>query len=97
MPTYEYECQKCGHTFELSQSIKAAPVKKCPKCKKDSAKRLISAGGGFILKGSGFYATDYKIPNLPAGKAGTTDQRPKTPKCDMAGKKGDCSSCPGAR
>ncbi|MDD5449558.1 MAG: zinc ribbon domain-containing protein [Candidatus Omnitrophica bacterium] len=84
MPTYEYECQKCGHIFELSQSIKAAPVKKCPKCKADSAKRLISAGGGFILKGRGFYATDYK------------KSKHSLPKCDNAGKKSDCSSCPGA-
>lgn len=57
MPTYEYQCKKCKHEFEVFQQITEKPIKNCPKCKGDS-QRLISAGGGFILKGSGFYATD---------------------------------------
>ena len=60
MPTYEYECSACGHQFEEFQSIKAKPTVVCPKCKKRKVKRLISAGGGFIFKGSGFYITDYR-------------------------------------
>jgi putative FmdB family regulatory protein len=60
MPTYEYECAACGHRFEEFQSIKAKPTVVCPKCKKRKVKRLISAGGGFIFKGSGFYITDYR-------------------------------------
>ncbi len=60
MPTYDYECQACGHTYELFQSIKAAPVRKCPKCGKSKAKRLIGMGAGVIFKGSGFYQTDYR-------------------------------------
>jgi putative FmdB family regulatory protein len=60
MPTYEYECSACGHRFEEFQSIKAKPTVVCPKCKKRKVKRLISAGGGFIFKGSGFYITDYR-------------------------------------
>ena len=59
MPTYEYECEKCGHTFERFQSIKDEPVKKCPECGAP-VRRLISAGAGIIFKGSGFYATDYR-------------------------------------
>ena len=59
MPTYEYECRKCGHIFEKFQSITAAPVKTCPKCKGRVA-RLVSGGAGIIFKGSGFYQTDYK-------------------------------------
>ena len=59
MPTYEYECRKCGHLFERFQSITAEPVKACPKCKGKVA-RLLSAGSGIIFKGSGFYQTDYK-------------------------------------
>jgi len=59
MPTYEYECEKCGHTFERFQSIKDEPVKKCPECGAH-VRRLISAGAGIIFKGSGFYATDYR-------------------------------------
>jgi len=60
MPTYEYRCSKCGHAFELFQAITAGPAKRCPKCGKNSAVRLISAGAGVIFKGSGFYETDYK-------------------------------------
>lgn len=60
MPTYEYACAACGHKFEEFQSIKAEPIKKCPQCKKNKVQRLISAGAGFIFKGSGFYETDYR-------------------------------------
>ncbi len=66
MPTYEYECQKCKHAFEQFQSMKDDPLKKCPKCKKQSLKRLIGGGAGLIFKGTGFYITDYK--NKPSGK-----------------------------
>lgn len=59
MPTYDYRCEACGHAFELFQSIKADPEKRCPKCGAESARRVIGAGGGFIFKGSGFYITDY--------------------------------------
>lgn len=59
MPTYSFRCQNCGHKFEKLQSIKASPLKKCPKCKKLKLKRLIGSGSGIIFKGSGFYETDY--------------------------------------
>ncbi|HEX3018852.1 MAG TPA: FmdB family zinc ribbon protein [Chitinispirillaceae bacterium] len=61
MPTYEYECQKCGHIFEEFQSISAEPLKTCnrPGCD-GQVKRLFSAGAGFLFKGSGFYITDYR-------------------------------------
>ena len=59
MPTYDYECEKCGDKFELFQRITAEPIKKCPKCK-GKVMRLIGAGAGIIFKGSGFYQTDYK-------------------------------------
>jgi putative FmdB family regulatory protein len=61
MPTYEYECQKCHHRFELFQSIKDAPKKTCPKCH-GRVKRLMGTGAGLIFKGSGFYSTDYRKP-----------------------------------
>ncbi len=60
MPTYEYACPKCGHEFELFQSMRDEPLKKCPKCKKVGVKRLIGGGAGLIFKGTGFYITDYK-------------------------------------
>jgi putative FmdB family regulatory protein len=60
MPTYEYKCNNCGHKFEKFHSITAAPIRKCPLCGKNAVERLISAGGGLIFKGSGFYITDYR-------------------------------------
>ena len=60
MPTYEYECEGCGHTFELFQSITARPQKKCPVCGEPKARRLIGTGAGIIFRGSGFYETDYR-------------------------------------
>ena len=61
MPTYEYECNKCGLRFEEFQSITAEPLTKCKNSGCDgTVKRLFSSGGGFIFKGSGFYITDYR-------------------------------------
>ena len=60
MPTYEYECQACGHAFEKFHSITAKSLRKCPVCGKNSLKRLIGTGAGIIFKGSGFYETDYR-------------------------------------
>lgn len=60
MPTYDYECRKCGHRFEKFQAITAAPLRNCPKCRKGRVVRLLSGGAGIIFKGSGFYHTDYK-------------------------------------
>jgi putative FmdB family regulatory protein len=60
MPTYDYKCDGCGHTFEQFQSITAGPLKKCPKCGKQKLKRLFGTGAGLIFKGSGFYQTDYR-------------------------------------
>lgn len=60
MPTYNYECQKCGHNFEIFQNMSDASLKKCPVCKKGKVIRIISGGAGVIFKGTGFYTTDYK-------------------------------------
>ena len=69
MPTYEYECQKCGHRFDEFQSMTAKPLVRCPKCK-GKLKRLIGAGAGFLFKGSGFYTTDYRSSNYQEKKKG---------------------------
>jgi putative FmdB family regulatory protein len=63
MPTYEYSCENCGHLFEQLQSITASALRKCPKCRKTTLKRLIGTGAGLIFKGSGFYTTDYRSEN----------------------------------
>ena len=67
MPTYEYECEKCGHQFEKFQSITDEPVKRCPECR-CKVKKLIGAGAGLIFKGSGFYETDYRSDNYKAAE-----------------------------
>jgi len=59
MPTYEYRCKSCEHTFEEFQSMSAAPLRRCPKCGK-GVERLMGTGAGIIFKGSGFYQTDYR-------------------------------------
>ncbi|MDD5556963.1 MAG: zinc ribbon domain-containing protein [bacterium] len=59
MPTYEYECRKCGCRFERFQAMSAPPLRSCPRCR-GAVRRLISGGAGIIFKGSGFYATDYR-------------------------------------
>lgn len=64
MPTYEYICRDCGYEFEEFQSITADPLSVCPKCG-GKVERKISAGGGLIFKGSGFYITDYKKKSAP--------------------------------
>ena len=60
MPTYDYACDSCQHTFEQFEPITAQPQKKCPKCKKQKLRRLFGAGAGLVFKGSGFYQTDYR-------------------------------------
>ena len=68
MPTYQYECQACGHELEALQSMTEAKLTKCPKCKKNKLARLIGSGSGMIFKGSGFYETDYKKKTPSAGE-----------------------------
>jgi putative FmdB family regulatory protein len=53
--TYEYRCIACGYKWEAEQKITEEPLKECPECKKETAKRLVSGGQGFQLKGSGWF------------------------------------------
>ena len=73
MPTYEYECEKCGYHFEKIQKMTDPHLKTCPKCK-GKVRRLIGAGAGIIFKGSGFYETDYKRSSHSSAPA-----KPSTP------------------
>jgi len=65
--TYEYVCTECGHGWEAEQAISAAPLKTCPHCGTDHAKRQISGGAGFILKGGGWYADGYGSSKASSG------------------------------
>ncbi|MEO7327030.1 MAG: zinc ribbon domain-containing protein [Minicystis sp.] len=81
MPTYEYACTSCGNEWEFEQSIKDNALTDCPKCEKPTAKRQISRGTGFILKGGGWYSDLYsssgnKAPTVES----TTDSTTSTAK-----------------
>jgi putative FmdB family regulatory protein len=68
MPIYEYRCSACGHKVESLQRLADAPLVTCPACAKQTLTKLLSAAG-FQLKGSGWYATDFKgSGNKPAAK-----------------------------
>jgi putative FmdB family regulatory protein len=82
MPTYEYACAKCGHEFEIFQSMKDTPLAVCAKekCKlkkwgKGRVKKKLGAGAGLIFKGSGFYITDYRSESY---KQGAKKEAPST-------------------
>jgi len=93
VPTYEYECQKCGHTFEVMQSFSDAPLTKCTECR-GKVKKLFSPPA-IIFKGSGFHCNDYKskgAPKTPCAKE-PTETKSDTP-CEKASDdcKGKCAA-----
>ena len=67
MPTYDYQCEKCGHRFERFQKMSDSPLKTCPECG-GQVQRLIGTGAAVIFKGSGFHATDYPKPHPSCGR-----------------------------
>jgi putative FmdB family regulatory protein len=67
MPTYDYECDACGHEFELFQSISEPLKRKCPACNKQKLRRLFGTGAAVVFKGSGFYETDYRSESYKKG------------------------------
>lgn len=75
MPTYEYECQSCGDSFDHMQSMSSPVLRKCKTCGKHKLARLISGGGGIIFKGEGFHSTDYRSPRYSIDR-----QRERVPK-----------------
>jgi len=72
MPTYDYQCQKCGFEFEREQRITEDPIKTCPECKSRKAKRLLSAPN-FILKGGGWYADGYGSSGSSSSSSSSED------------------------
>lgn len=73
MPTYDYECDACGHTFEEFQYISADVLVDCPECKKPKLRRLFGTGAAIMFKGSGFYETDYRSDSYK--KAADADKK----------------------
>ena len=87
MPTYDYECDACGHEMELFQRISEDPLKKCPECKKNKLRRLFGTGAAIVFKGSGFYETDYRSDSYKKGA-----EMAKDSKSDSKSDKSDKSS-----
>jgi putative FmdB family regulatory protein len=80
MPTYDYECEACGHAFELFQSMSESVKRKCPECGRSKLQRLIGRGAAVLFKGSGFYETDYRSESYKA--AAKTSAAAETPTGD---------------
>src|SRR4051812_2001071 len=79
MPTYDYICTTCAHAWELEQRIVEDPVRKCPQCGKETAKRQISGAANFILKGGGWYADGYGSKK-PSTTESSSSDKPTTAK-----------------
>ena len=94
MPTYDYVCEACEHAFELFQSIKDEPKRKCPECGKLKLRRLIGPGAAIVFKGSGFYKTDYRSESYK--KAAAADKASAATK-SSDGAKSDGAKSSGAK
>ena len=77
MPIYEYRCGKCGHEQEFLQKITERPIARCPACGSAKFHKQLSAAG-FQLKGSGWYATDFKGGKKPADTSTPAKAEAKT-------------------
>jgi putative FmdB family regulatory protein len=107
MPTYEYECKKCGNRFEKFQAIREAPLTTCESCG-GQVRRVVTGGAGVIFKGSGFYVTDKnsKNPTIKSGKEkdnkdtsveGNKDDLLKKTNNEKPSKKETCAACPASQ
>ncbi|MES2709000.1 MAG: FmdB family zinc ribbon protein [Verrucomicrobiota bacterium] len=102
MPHYDYVCEKCGHEFEVFQSMNDKHLTKCPeKGCKGKVRRKIGTGAGLVFKGSGFYITDYRSESYKSGAkqdstAATAASSSSTPApaASSSGGGGESSSAP---
>lgn len=93
MPLYEYECDACGHRFEVIQKFSDAPVDRCPAC--GGAVHKMQSAPAFQFKGTGWYVTDYAKKNAPAGKSESSskqDAPAKSEKKDSSSGTGDSTT-----
>jgi putative FmdB family regulatory protein len=96
MPTYEYACTECGNEWEAEQSIKDAALTQCPKCHAEKAKRQISRGAGFILKGGGWYSDLYSSPSNKSADKESKSGDKETSKSESKGEGGGGKSDSGS-
>jgi putative FmdB family regulatory protein len=92
MPIYAYQCSACGHAADEMQKMSDAPLTVCPACgKPDYTKQLTAAG--FALKGSGWYATDFKNGSSPKPAASSDAAKSDSASAHACGT-GGCPACP---
>jgi putative FmdB family regulatory protein len=84
MPTYHYRCSNCRAELDIQQRISEPALTACPNCETDGLKRVIGLGGGFVLKGAGFYNTDYKNSNGAKTETKSAETKPAETKSDAA-------------
>jgi len=87
MPTYDYQCDHCGHEFELFQSMSDPVKRKCPECGKLKLRRLFGTGAAIVFKGSGFYQTDYRSESYK--KAAKAEKEKSKPAKESSSKEGN--------
>lgn len=92
MPIYEYRCRKCGGVTEKIQGLNDPPLRKCSSC--GGRVEKVMSPGAFILKGSGWYATDYAGKGNGSGKGRA--EKPATCPASGAGASPACDGCPKA-
>ena len=92
MPIYEYRCNSCQDDFEVTQKISDAPLTECPKCR-GRLEKLISQSS-FVLKGSGWYMSDYGRKD--SGKTKEAKESKDSGGCAASGSKPSCAGCPSA-
>jgi len=94
MPIYGYQCQACGHEFEMMQKMSDPAPAVCPTCGKPDVRKQLSAAG-FHLKGSGWYATDFKggdkkTSDTKVGDSKVSDTKASNKDSSDSGPKGGC-------
>lgn len=98
MPIYEYRCSSCGHQQEFMQKLSDAPLTVCTACGKEAFSKMLTAAG-FQLKGSGWYATDFKSKPAAAAKSTAAADKPAEAKTESstggghACGSGGCGAC----
>jgi putative FmdB family regulatory protein len=90
MPLYEYECNACGHQFEVIRKFSDPPEEKCPKC--GGVVRKLQSAPAFQFKGTGWYVTDYAKSGQSEGKAGSDTKKDTTTETASKGESTSSSS-----
>ncbi|KQV86463.1 MULTISPECIES: FmdB family zinc ribbon protein [unclassified Roseateles] len=97
MPIYAYRCSACGHAKDVLQKLSDAPLTTCPACAAQSFSKQVTAAG-FQLKGSGWYATDFKGGSTaaPAAPAASDAAKPEAAKAEASASPSSSTSCGGS-